>query len=263
VPSEGALRAECTARTAGIGRRWRPGLPTQWRRLLVLLLVLAGGAVIVATVGVPPVEEIRGWAQHAGWAGPLLLAALYAALSLTPAPIVVLSIGAGVLFGLPVGAGSVMVGAVAAAAIGFGLSRSLGRSTVEQFGGQRLARLDGLLRRRGLLAVIAVRLVPLVPFTALNYACGLTAVGTRDYLLGTALGIVPGVAAYVTIGAYGATPGSAPFPIALGGLAVLAILGIVVGRREHHPPARPADRPADAPDGSAAGVTGRSGDTPR
>ena len=73
-----------------------------------------------------------------------------------PAPIVVLSIGAGVLSGRPSGPGRSCWGALAGAAIGFGLSRSLRRSTVEQFGGERLARLDGLLRRRGLLTVIAV-----------------------------------------------------------------------------------------------------------
>lgn len=219
------------------------------------MLVVVGGAAIVVTLGVPPVEEIRGWAQRVGWAGPLLFAALYAGLSLTPAPVAVLSIGAGVLFGLPVGTGAVMVGALAGSAIGFGLSRVLGRATVERFGGERLARLDGLLRRRGLLAVIAVRLVPLLPFTALNYACGLTAVRTRDYLLGTALGIAPGAAAYVTIGAYGAIPGSTPFLLAIGGLAVLAILGVVVGRRRSSRLSGVAVGPP--PDGSAAGEAGR------
>lgn len=205
------------------------GVP--WRRALVLVLLLAGGAALVATVGVPPVEEIRSWARQAGWAGPVLFAALYAGLSLTPAPVVVLSIGAGVLFGLPVAAGSVLVGALGGAAIGFGLARVLGRATVRQLGGDRLARLDEMLRRRGVLAVIVVRLVPLLPFTTLNYACGLTAVRARDYLLGTALGIVPGTLAYVTIGAFEATPGSAPVLLALGGLAVLAVAGVVTARR--------------------------------
>ncbi|MGH3570239.1 MAG: TVP38/TMEM64 family protein [Pseudonocardiaceae bacterium] len=162
---------------------------------------MAVGAAMVLAVGVAPVEEIRAWADRAGWAGPLLFAVLYAGLTLTPVPIGVLSIGAGVLFGLPVGLTAVMAGALSGSTIAFGLSRALGRSAVEQVGGERLARLDTLLRRRGLLAVVGVRLVPLLPFTALNYACGLSAVRTGDYVAGTGIGILPGAAAYVTIGA--------------------------------------------------------------
>lgn len=217
---------------------------TQWWRPLVLLSAVAGAAVTVLLVGVPSIEEIRTWAGSAGWAGPLLFAALYAGLSLTPAPIAALSIGAGVLFGLPIGAGAVMAGALAGAAVGFGLSRGLGRGAVEQLAGDRLARLDGMLRRHGLLAVIGVRLVPLLPFTALNYACGLSAVRPRDYLLGTAIGIAPGVAAYVTIGAYGATPGSTPFLLGIGALAALGVAGAVVGRRRS---TRTADTPTSPP----------------
>ena len=56
-----------------------------------------------------------------------------------------------------------LTGAVVGASIGFGLSRVLGRGAVERL--DSLHRLDDLLRRSGLLAVIGVRLVPLLlPF---------------------------------------------------------------------------------------------------
>jgi len=58
-----------------------------------------------------------------------------------------------------------LTGAVVGASIGFGLSRVLGRGAVERLDSDRLHRLDDLLRRSGLLAVIGVRLVPLLlPF---------------------------------------------------------------------------------------------------
>lgn len=200
---------------------------TWWFRPLVLVAVVLCGITVALLVGVPPIAEIRAWVDQAGWAGPVLYALIYAGLTLTPAPATVTSIAAGVLFGLPVGIVVVMVGAVGGSAIGFALGRSLGRDAVTRIDSRQLQRLDRLLERRGLLAVIGVRLVPMLPFAALNYACGLTAVRPRDYLVGTAVGILPGATAYVAIGASGATPGSWSFLLAVGGLVVLGIIGVV------------------------------------
>ncbi|HXV94253.1 MAG TPA: VTT domain-containing protein, partial [Pseudonocardia sp.] len=186
------------------------------------------------------VADAREWVAGAGWAAPVLFAVLYAGLALTPTPVTVMTLAAGLLFGLPVGLPVALAGAVTAAAVAFALSRVLGREPVERFAGARVARLDELFREHGLPAVVAVRLVPLVPFTALNYACGLTAVRTRDYLLGTVAGILPGITAFVAVGAYGASPGSPPFLLAVGVLVVLGIAGILVARRRaaHHKAAR-------------------------
>lgn len=201
-------------------------------RPLVLLTIVASGIAVALTVGMPTIQEIHGWVERAGWAAPLLYAVIYAALTLTPAPATITSIVAGVLFGLPVGLVVVMAGAVSGSTIAFSLGRLLGRDAVRRIDNRQLQRLDALLDRRGLIAVIGVRLVPMLPFAALNYACGLSAVRLRDYLLGTVLGILPGATAYVTIGAFGATPGSTSFLLAVAGLAVLTITGLVaVGRR--------------------------------
>ncbi len=211
----------------------------RWLRPVLLVAVVAVAVAVALTVGVPPIGQVRAWVGAAGWAGPALYAALYAALSLTPVPATVLSVGGGVLFGLVVGVPVVVAGALTGAGAGFALARYLGRSTAEDLGGARLVRLDALLRRHGLPAMIGIRLVPIVPFAILNAACGLTAVRARDYLLGTALGMLPGVIAFAAIGAYGSEPTSVPFLLAVGGLMVLLGGGAVVARRR-----RVADRAA-------------------
>jgi len=71
------------------------------------------------------------------------------------------------LFGLVVGV-LVLVGAVLGASAAFWLGRLLGRDAVERLSGARIARVDALLRRRGVLALIAVRLVPVLPFMGLS-----------------------------------------------------------------------------------------------
>lgn len=204
-------------------RRW-------WKPALLGAFVVAA-AVVALTVGVPPLPEVRAVIAGAGWAGPVLFAALYAGLSLTPVPATVLSIGAGVLFGWAVGVPVVMAGAFTGAAIGFLLARQLGRTALDGVGGERLARLDAFLRRRGLIAVLIVRMVPILPFAVINMACGLSALRTRDYLVGSAIGMLPAVTAFVGIGAYGTEPGSLPFLVSAGGLALLLVGGAVLARR--------------------------------
>ena len=203
-----------------------------WVRPLVLGAVLAAGVVVATSVDLPTVEDLRAWVADAGWAAPALYAVLYAGLTLTPTPATVLSIAAGLLFGVPTGLAVVMAGALIGATTAFSISRALGRHAVARLDSHCLRRLDGLLRRRGLLAVIGVRLIPVLPFGPLNYACGLTDVPGRDYLLGTAVGILPAALAFVTVGSYGLTPGSTPFLVAVGGLALLTLAGATArGRR--------------------------------
>ncbi len=210
-----------------------------WIRPLILLIVVIAGVAVSLTIDIPSIDELRVTVAKVGWAGPVLYAAAYAALVLTPVPAAISTITAGVLFGLPIGLAVSLTGAVVGASIGFGLSRVLGRGAVERLDSDRLRRLDDLLRRRGLIAMIGIRLVPLLPFAALNYACGLSAVRARDYVLGTAIGILPGAAAYATIGAFGGDPGSLPFLLALGGLGALTIGGAIVIRRRRKPAVQP------------------------
>lgn len=212
-----------------------------WVRPLVFGALVATGVGVATAVDLPTVENLRAGVAGAGWAAPALYAALYAALTLTPTPATALSIAAGLLFGLPEGLAVVMTGALIGAGSAFGISRALGRQAVARLDSHRLRRLDELLRRRGLLTVIGVRLLPLLPFGPLNYACGLTDVGVRDYLLGTAVGILPAAIAFVTIGSYGLTPGSTPFLVAVGGVALLTLAGAVAGGRRRRLSKGPAD----------------------
>lgn len=213
----------------------------RWWRPVLLVALLAAGALVAFTVGVPPIEDIRSAVDAAGWAGPALYAAAYVALSLTPVPASVLSVGAGVLFGFAVGVPVVLLSAVVGAACGFAIGRGLGRDTVARWeerlvergsaGGIRLARLEALLSRNGLPAMIGVRFVPIMPFAVLNIGCGLTSIRSRDYLLGSAIGLAPGGIGLVGVGAYGGEPLSLPFLVSAGGLLVLLSCGALATRR--------------------------------
>ena len=204
------------------------------RRALVKLAAFLAFVVVAVSVGVflpiPSLDEIRSAADAAGWPGAVAFAIGYGLVTLTPVPKNVLGIAAGVVWGFALGALLVYLGALLGAALAFGIGRALGRDAVEKFTGARVERIDAILRRRGLASIIGVRLIPVLPFTVINYTASLTAVRTRDYALGTILGIIPGTLAYVAVGAFGFEPGPGLY-IALGALGALSIAGAVVGIR--------------------------------
>ena len=82
------------------------------------------------------------------------------------------------------------------------LGRSLLRARVERRIGKstKLAAIDRAVGAHGFKLVVLLRLSPLIPFNALNYALALTRVSLRDYVLGSALGMLPGTVLYVYLG---------------------------------------------------------------
>lgn len=209
----------------------RKGIPSGVVARAIAFAVFVTVAVAVGVlVPLPALEQVQSWVAELGWLGSVAFALLYAGITLTPAPKNVLSIVAGLVFGFGLALALVYLGALLGAAVAFGLGRWLGRDAVERYTGTRVARLDDLVRRRGLAAVIGVRLIPIIPFTAINYGAGLTAVRRRDYALGTAIGIIPGTVAYVALGAFGLELGW-PAWLAIGVLGALTIGGAIWAER--------------------------------
>jgi len=201
-------------------------------RLLALVLLVAAALALAQVIGIPSVDQLRARFAPWGWWGAVAYAALYAVATLSPLPKTVFSLGAGALFGLGVGLGVVVVGACTGAVLAFYLARALGREGVHRLTGLRGDRLDAQLARRGFVTVLTLRLVPVVPFTAVNYLAGVTSLRVPVFLSATALGILPASTAYVALGAYGSKPGSWPFWTALASVVVLTAGGAVVALRE-------------------------------
>ncbi len=171
-----------------------------------LVLMVLGAVALALILGTPDIAAMRSRVDAAGIWGPALFFALYAGLALIPCPKALLTAAGGALFGLWAGAGLALAGALVGAVIAFGAGRLLGREAVDRLIRGRLARVDSLLSDHGLSAVLVVRLVPLVPFIAINYASGLSGVRFRHYVLGSAIGMIPGSLAYAALGAYGTNP---------------------------------------------------------
>ena len=192
-------------------------------RLALLTCVLLGGAAVALVVGGPSQDGIERAVRSTGAAGPLVFAAIYVGLTVLLVPGALLTAAGGVLFGVALGTALTAVSATIGALLAFKIGRRLGREQVEQIAGRRLGRLDDWISRNGFVAVLYVRLIPLVPFNVLNYVAGVTSVPTRTYVLATAIGILPGTFAYTALGGSLDRPTSPEFLAAVGLLVALAL----------------------------------------
>jgi uncharacterized membrane protein YdjX (TVP38/TMEM64 family) len=177
-------------------------------RAAIRAAILAGAAIVLILAAV--LFPLRDWtaallawvAGRGAWAAVLLvLAWVPAALLLVPGSI--LTLGTGFLLGLGWGMPVVSAGSTLGATAVFLVGRRLGRDWVRsRIGGLNALRgVDRALEREGLKVVLLLRLSPLIPYNALNYALSLTGVGLRDFVLGSWIGMLPGTLLYVWLGA--------------------------------------------------------------
>lgn len=171
---------------------------------LVLLGCAIAAAVLVAN-GLGESEAIARtvveWLADLGRLGPFAFVSVYFIATIALFPAWILTVAAGIIFGVTRGTLYVLIGAVTGAGAAFLIARYLARPLVARRVRQdgRFARIDRAVGRDGLRVVFLMRLSPVVPYNLLNYGLGLTAVRFRDYLLAS-VGMVPGTLLYVYSG---------------------------------------------------------------
>jgi uncharacterized membrane protein YdjX (TVP38/TMEM64 family) len=177
------------------------------RGVLLVVLLAAFAAALVAL----PVREwltaaLRWTADHreVAW---LIYIALYVVASVCLLPGLILTIAAGVLFGLGAGTALASAGSVLGAVAAFFVGRTLARDWVGHkiAAWPRFRALDSALKTRGFWIVLLTRLSPLFPFNVLNYAYGITGVRTRDYVVASWIGMLPATVLYVYAGTLAAS----------------------------------------------------------
>lgn len=136
-------------------------------------------------------EAARGLA-HSPWGVPVVLSAFVLA-SLAAVPVTLLILVTTLMFEPLPGALLALVGSVLAAVASYQVGHFTGARAAEKRLGGRLGDLRQRLKRRGIFAVVVVRTVPVAPFTLLNLIAGAIEVRFRDYLIGTLIGMAPGV----------------------------------------------------------------------
>jgi len=181
------------------------------RPLRRLAKVIAAGAVIVALMlawrftplaSLARPDTMRQWlaAIAQAPAAPLLVIAAFVGGGLMVFPVVVLIAATAAAFGPWLGFAYAFAGALASAIVTYAVGAAIGREALESVLGARLERVRRAVVERGVFAVAAIRLVPIAPFTLVNMAAGASKVRFADYLIGTAIGMAPGITTMSALG---------------------------------------------------------------
>ena len=198
--------------------------PARYLRALLAGLLAAAIAVALYHATLLDPALVRQLIAQAGDMAPLLFVAGYALATVLFLPGSVLTIAGGALFGPVAGTLYSLTGATLGATLAFLAARYLASDLVARRTGGRLAEFVKGVAAEGWRFVAFVRLVPLLPFNALNYALGLTRIPLGQYVVASYLAMLPGAAAYAYLGYAGREAFAGSDALMRHGLIALALL---------------------------------------
>jgi uncharacterized membrane protein YdjX (TVP38/TMEM64 family) len=217
---------------AGSSGDWRRPRPAWIAAAALPVAIGIGWYVLPAGIWL---GALREWVIGLGWIGVAALAAAYTAAVVLLAPGALLTIAAGFAYGfwgLPIA----LIAATTGASLAFLVARHLLRGGVRRAIETRrnIAAIDRAIAAEGWKIVLLLRLSPVVPFNLQNYLFGVTAVPFGAYVIATFVGIAPGTAVFVTIGALGDAaldPGHGKWALLGGGLIATVAAIVLVTRK--------------------------------
>lgn len=229
--------------SAGAGTATRNHGLERWQWLAGTLLTLA---VLFALWRFTPLaaytdpKQVVSWANELGSRGwvpwAVVMAFTPACLVLFPRSLITLF--AVFAFGPWWGFGYAMTGILVAALVTYGVGMAMDHRTAKRLSGPRFARIVGVLKKHGLAAITALRLVPLAPFAVEGFVAGAFRLPLWSFMAGTAIGMLPGTLMATVFGdqitAALSRPRGMDYGILACGLILMAILTFAVKRWFSH-----------------------------
>jgi len=160
--------------------------------------------------------------QWGAW-GPIVYMLLYAVGPSFLVPGAVMTIAGGLAFGTTLGSVYSLIGGDAGALVAFAAGRFLGRSFVERIVGERFEAMLQRIARHGFQIILYLRMVPVIPYNALNLLAGASPITFRDYFWATMIGMIPGTILFAFLG------DALWHPLSLRFLLAVLLIGVSVG----------------------------------
>ncbi|MEO7324995.1 MAG: VTT domain-containing protein [Dokdonella sp.] len=210
----------------------RPGI--RWRMLALALLALLLAMILLwlrwPDASRPTIAGMLGVAERgrASPIAPLIAFAGFAVSGIVVFPVDLLIAATIVVFGPLAGAAYALVGSVLSAEVVYEIGRRLPASALNRVMGARGERLRMRIVGYGFAAVALVRLVPVAPYSIVSFVAGAARIRRAPYLIGTAVGMMPGIVLYALFADRARAVLLDPHPLAWIGLAAAIALIVVV-----------------------------------
>ena len=162
---------------------------------LALLLALAASWRWTPLAEVVNIDRLTGWfsAIKGSPLVPLVVVGAYVFGGLLMIPVTLLVGLTGIVFSPLAGTAYALVGCLLSGLVAYGVGARLGRDTVRKLVGNRSVRIGRRLAENGVVAVAIIRNLPVAPFTIVNMLAGASGIKLKAFLIGTALGMLPGI----------------------------------------------------------------------
>jgi uncharacterized membrane protein YdjX (TVP38/TMEM64 family) len=200
-------------------------------RLAVFAAFLVVMFYLLAVKHVVNIEDVRHWVKATGPLAPFTYIVLSAVLGAIFVPGPILAASSGLLFGPLLGVFVTLGATVGTAVVAAFLGRRAGRESARSLlGAERADRLDGLIQRRGLWAVVGQRFIPGLSDALASYAFGAFGVPLWQMAIGAFIGSVPRAFVYTALGASLGNKSPALAYTAIGVWCVTAVVGAFAAR---------------------------------
>lgn len=168
-----------------------------WIGVAILMLLFAAAAAWKWT----PLADLITVEKMARWGSSLresparhfYILGAYIIGSLLLVPITLLILVTGIVFGPVTGSVYALIGSLAGALVTYALGYFLGQDFVQKIAGAKWRRIEKSISQTGIIAVATLRLLPIAPFAIVNIVSGAFKVPWRDYIVGSLLGLAPGI----------------------------------------------------------------------
>ncbi len=182
--------------------------------LLAIAVTLGGIALMAAMVlAIPELRdafeaavrgdtaEVRSRIEDLGLVGPLLILALALIHAVVFYPAEIVDAAAGFVYGFFPALALMMLGWLLSGLLCFAIGRSVARPLLDRwFGVERFERTEAAIERGGATLLLAIRLIPIVPFSLVSYAAGAARVPVWRFVWTTLVGYLPITALSVYFG---------------------------------------------------------------
>jgi uncharacterized membrane protein YdjX (TVP38/TMEM64 family) len=202
--------------------------PRRWFFALVMVLIIAGVTTAAFMLrGSINADGLRAWVASLGIWAPVGFIVIYTFGAIALVPGGVFDLTGGALFGPYLGSVIDLIGGTLGAAGSFLVARYLVRDWVEIRAGPRMQRVMQSVDEDGWQFVAFLRLVPIFPYTLVNYVLGLTRIPFHHYVVATMVFMAPSTIAYTWIGYASRELIAGDTSTARYALIVLALLGLL------------------------------------